>query len=153
MEVRELTSDAEIEAAFGLMAQLRDRIRSETFLEEVRLQETDGYRLIGGFDEEKLVALAGVRRSHTLARGLHAFVDDLVTEEGEQGNGYGTQLLRWIARHALEQGLPRLYLDARTSALSFYDRLGFHNLTSIPCWIDTAELANDEPPSGDESDR
>ena len=65
LDVRELSSDAEISAAYTLARQLRDRIREETFLAEVRRQQADGYRLFGGFDGGRLVALAGVRRSHT----------------------------------------------------------------------------------------
>ncbi len=58
------------------MRPLRDRIREETFLAEVRRQQIEGYRLYGAFEGERLLALAGVRRSHTLARGEHLFVDD-----------------------------------------------------------------------------
>jgi hypothetical protein len=70
MEIRELRTDREI-GAFPLMSSLRDRIRPDAFLSEVRRQMVEGYRLFGGFDGERLVTLAGVRRSHTLSRGEH----------------------------------------------------------------------------------
>ena len=89
MEVRELTTDADTENAFALMRELRDRIRSETFLEEVRRQQAEGYHLYGLFADGELVSLAGVRRSHTLSRGEHLFVDDLVTAKAYQRNGFG----------------------------------------------------------------
>jgi hypothetical protein len=79
--IRTLGSDADITSAFPLMSTLRDRIRAETFLAEVRRQQIEGYELVGAFEGARLVALAGVRRSHTLARGEHLFVDDLVTDE------------------------------------------------------------------------
>ena len=139
--IAELTTDAELQAAYPLLLLLRDRLRPETFLEEIRTQEAEGYRLIGGYLDAQLVTLAGLRRQHTLARGPHAFVDDLITLPEAQGKGYATALLKHIAAQAAENGLPRVYLDARASALSFYDKLQFRFLTSIPCWISSNALA------------
>jgi hypothetical protein len=39
MDIRELAADREIAAAFPLMRQLRDGLREETFLPEVRRQQ------------------------------------------------------------------------------------------------------------------
>jgi GNAT superfamily N-acetyltransferase len=97
MDIRELAADREIAAAFSLMRQLRHRLREETFLSEVRRQQVEGYRLFGLFDSDRLCALAGVCRSHTLSRGEHPFVDDLVTAEDLRGWGHGSELLRWLA--------------------------------------------------------
>ena len=138
MEVRELATDAEISAAYPLARQLRDRIREDTFLAEVRRQQADGYRLYGGFDGGRLVALAGVRRSHTLSRGEHLFVDDLVTHETVRGQGHGRAMLDWIGERAAAEGIPRVYLDSRATARGFYERAGFTFLTSIPCWRETS---------------
>lgn len=138
---RELSSDDEIHAAYPLMSVLRDRIRPETFLHEVRRQQRQGYQLIGAFDGHRLVGLAGIRRSHTLSRGDHLFVDDLVTAPGEQGRGYGAALLRWLGARAVAEGIPRLYLDSRDTAKGFYAKIGLRFLTSVPCWIEAAALA------------
>ena len=136
MDVRELRTDGEIEAAFPLMAVLRDRLRKESFLEEVRRQQVEGYRLFGGFVGDRLVCLAGARRSHTLARGEHLFVDDLVTEEGERGQGHAGQMLHHLADRAKAEGLSKMYLDSRATAQGFYAKVGFTFLSSIPCWLD-----------------
>jgi GNAT superfamily N-acetyltransferase len=144
---RELRSSRDIEDAFPLMSALRDRIRPETFLAEVRRQQLQGYELIGGYADGRLVALAGVRRSHTLARGEHVFVDDLVTAAAAQGHGYGTQLLRWIAARAAAENIRRVYLDSRDTAREFYASRGFRFLTSIPCFIDVSQLTAED---GDE---
>ena len=138
--LRELLADGEITAAFPLMRQLRDRLREEAFLSEVRRQQSEGYRLYGGFEGERLVVLAGVRRTHTLSRGEHLFVDDLVTEEGARGRGHGRELLLAVANRAASEGLSRIYLDSRITAKGFYERLGFHFHTSIPSWIEIEEL-------------
>lgn len=140
MTVRELHSDSDILDVFPLMQVLRDRIAPQTFLGEVRRQQADGYRLIGGFVDGAPVVLAGIRRSHTLSRGEHLFVDDLVTEPAAQGAGHGRAMMRWVAQDAASQGLTRIYLDARITARDFYARLGFTFHTSIPCWIDVERL-------------
>jgi GNAT superfamily N-acetyltransferase len=156
LSIRELDTDADVRAAFPLMNLLRERLRGgpDAFLEQIRLQELEGYRLVGGYLGDRLVTLAGVRRQHTLARGPHAFVDDLVTLPDEQGKGHATALLKYIAQRALENGLPKLHLDARASALSYYDKLGFRFHTSVPCWIDarkfiegTVAEASENPPA------
>jgi GNAT superfamily N-acetyltransferase len=140
IDVRELKTDAEIAAAFPLMAELRPHLEREAFLEVVRRQQRDGYRLFGGFDGGALVVLAGARDAHTLARGPHLFVDDLVTLRTAQGRGHGTAMLRWLADHAAGRGFARIYLDSRAAALGFYQRVGFTAHTSVPCWIDVDRL-------------
>ena len=140
LRIRELSGDREIAATFPLMRVLRDRLREETFLSEVRRQQEEGYRLFGAFEDERLVALAGVRRSHTLARGEHLFVDDLVTVEDARGKGHGRALMRELASRAASEGLTRIYLDSRATAKGFYETLGFRFHTSIPCWIEVEEL-------------
>jgi ribosomal protein S18 acetylase RimI-like enzyme len=96
--------------------------------------------LYAGFEDGTLVSLAGVRRSHTLSRGGHLFVDDLVTAEGARGRGYVAEMMRALAALAAAEGIPRLYLDARLTAKGFYEGLGFTFLTAVPCWIDTDRL-------------
>jgi GNAT superfamily N-acetyltransferase len=134
--IRELRTDADIAAAFPVMSMLRDRVQRETFVAEIRRQQLQGYELIGAFDGNELVALAGVRRTHTLSRGEHLFVDDLVTAEAARGRGHGRSLLKWLAERCMAEGVPRIYLDSRNSAMTFYQKMGFHFNTSVPCYIE-----------------
>lgn len=143
--VWELTTDEQITGAFPLMVELRPHLQAEPFLETVRRQQRDGYRLFGGFSGERFVALAGVRQARTLSRGPHLFVDDLVTARAEQGKGHGTAMLRWLAGHAATRGLPRIYLDSRDTALGFYRQLGFQASNALPCWIDAERLTPPPP--------
>ena len=139
LEVRLIETDEAIAAAFPFVLQLRPRLRdggAAGFVRVVRLQARDGYRLFGAFRADRLVGLAGVRIAHTLSRGPHLFVDDLVTDESVRGQGVGTAFVRWLRGHAAEQGLPRVYLDIREAARRFYERLGGTFMTSIPCWIE-----------------
>ena len=136
MTIQPLRTDTDILDAFPLMAMLRDRIQRETFLQEIRRQQLQGDELIGAFDEGRIVALAGVRRTHTLSRGEHLFVDDLVSDETLRGRGYGRALMKWLAERCVAEGIPRIYLDSRNTAQGFYKKLGFQFHTSIPCWIE-----------------
>jgi GNAT superfamily N-acetyltransferase len=141
MTIRELQSDDDIRLAYPLMKVLRDRISSATFLDEVHRQQRLGYRLMAGFDGNRLLVLAGIRRAHTLSRGEHLFVDDLVSDESVRGGGHGREMMEWVAREAAAEGIPRIYLDARITAKGFYEKLGFTFHTSIPCWIEVDRLA------------
>ena len=142
MSITELTTDADLTRAFPVMAHLRDRTRPETFVTEIRRQQAEGYHLLARLDDTgRIVALAGYRESHTLFRGPHLFVDDLVTAPESRGQGHATALLRHIAQHARTRGIARVYLDSRNTAQGFYRQLGFTFHTSVPCYIDAAALA------------
>ena len=142
VRIRELRADADITAAYPLMAMLRDRVRPETFLAEVRRQQMQGYELIGLFEEGRMAALAGVRRTHTLSRGEHLFVDDLVTDEALRGRGHGRALLHWLAERCLSEGVQRIYLDSRNTAMTFYEGIGFQFLSSVPCCLELSTSSN-----------
>ena len=146
--IHELTTDADLTAAAPLMRQLRTHLPpGEAFVAIVRRQQRDhGYALFGGTDDDgSLVVLAGVRPLHTLSRGPHLFVDDLVTAAAAHGRGHGTAMLRHLARHAVARGLPRLCLDSRDTARTFYERIGFTLHTAVPCSIDVAALLGADP--------
>ena len=49
-------------------------------------------------------------------------------------------MLRWLAGHAAERGLTRMYLDSRDTALGFYEQLRFTVLTAVPCWAAVERL-------------
>ncbi len=142
----ELLADEQIEAAFPLMRQLRPHLSAATFLSAVRAQQAEGYRLFGGEVDSSLVVLAGVRETRTLLRGLHLFVDDLVTLQSSQGRGHGKAMLQFMVDHAQSRGLERIYLDSRDTALGFYEKLGFQSQTSVTCWIKVATGFRLSPP-------
>jgi len=138
--IQRLVTTEQLTAVFPLVAQLRDRITPQTFVAEVRRQEADGYIAVAGFIDGRAVVFAGYRLAHTLSRGPHLFVDDLVTDAAARGRGHGREMLRWLAQRAVEAGVPRVYLDSRDTARGFYEQVGFAFLTSIPCAIDAAQL-------------
>jgi GNAT superfamily N-acetyltransferase len=142
----ELSTDDQLRSALPLMLLLRPSLSPETFLDDVRALEPDGYRLIAGYDADgRMVTLAGVRPARSLGRGPHAYVNDLITHPDHRNRGYATALLRHLAAHALANDLPKLYLNSYTIAEPFYDKLGFHSLDARPRWIECAALSRSRP--------
>lgn len=128
MAVREATTDAEIQACYPVMHQLRDHLDEEAFVRRVQSQRDDGYRLVYVEEEGDPVGVAGFRILEMLSRGRFLYVDDLVTAEEHRGRGFGTQLVEWLIDHAREAGCRRVDLDSgvqRGQAHRFYHARGF----------------------------
>ncbi len=136
LQISELTTPDAIAAAYDVMSTLRPHVARDAFVNQIIAQQREGYRLIGGAVAGRLVTLAGFHFALTLARGPHLFVDDLVTAPAEQGKGYGAAMLEHLKCLAAEQGMPRVWLDSRDTARTFYEQVGFSVHTSLPCWID-----------------
>lgn len=126
--VRHAESEAEILACHPVMRELRPHlVTSEEFLERVRRQAGQGYRLLAAWRGDEVLALAGYRRMEMLIHGEFIYVDDLVTREDARRNRLGEQLLGWLYGMAWEQGCSRVTLDtgiANALAQRFYFRMG-----------------------------
>jgi GNAT superfamily N-acetyltransferase len=107
---------------------------------QLRAQQSEGYHLMGGFADDRMVVLAGFRYSLTLSRGPHLFVDDLVTAPTQQGKGYAAAMLKHLAMLARQKSLSKIWLDSRDTAKTFYEKVGFKVHTSMPCMIDVSQL-------------
>lgn len=121
------TTDAEIEACFPVMVQLRPHLRREEFVQRVRAQQADGYRLAYLAVDGEPVAVAGYRFGQNFAWGRFLYVDDLVTSAQHRSKGYGGILLRWLVQEAKAHGCQQLHLDSgvqRHDAHRFYRREG-----------------------------
>ncbi|MCF0071253.1 GNAT family N-acetyltransferase [Dyadobacter sp. CY261] len=57
--------------------------------------------------------------------GLNIRFRKFATLPGFQGKGLGSKLLQHAIIHAQNQGFVRMWCDARTDALRFYERFGF----------------------------
>ena len=115
MDVREL-SDDDCRLAHAAMRELRPQVGDEpAFVERVRSQFAQGYRLIGAFDgeHEHAVSVAGFRIDEKLAWGRHVYIDDLSTLPEGRGRGGATALLRWIDALAAAEGIVEVHLVAR----------------------------------------
>jgi ribosomal protein S18 acetylase RimI-like enzyme len=128
LELRHAETDQDIAACFPLMRQLRPHLADGTdFLERVRRQERESYRLLVAWSGGEPVGAAGYRQQENLIRGRFVYVDDLVVHERARRSGIGAQLLDEVARLAKAAGIGWLTLDtALDNSLGqrFYFRWG-----------------------------
>ena len=120
-------SDEHILDCHAVMAELRPHVARSEFLQRVRRQEREGYRLLALRDGPAVAAVAGFRLAHNLAWGHFLYVDDLVTAERVRSAGHGRRLMDWLLDHARGAGCDELHLDSgvqRFAAHRFYLRWG-----------------------------
>jgi len=88
------------------------------------VQRSEGYRVVGAFDGERCLAVAGFRELRNLAWGHVVYVDDLSTHPDGQRRGLGRALLEWCAEEAERLSCDALHLDSGVEA----NRLDAHRL-------------------------
>jgi GNAT superfamily N-acetyltransferase len=122
------TSDASIARCFDVMHELRPMLKSaDDFVEQVKRQQREGYRLAYLEEETAVVTVAGFRVHGFLSTGRTLYVDDLVTGEPFRSKGHGKTMLDWLIAKAREEGCQTLSLDSgtqRQTAHAFYFREG-----------------------------
>jgi GNAT superfamily N-acetyltransferase len=97
----------------------------EEFVRRVdEVQRPQGYRLVGAFEGERCVAVAGFRELQSLAWGHAVYVDDLSTLAEARGRGHARALLDWCAEEAARLGCEQLHLDSAVEV----ERLDAHRL-------------------------
>jgi GNAT superfamily N-acetyltransferase len=123
-------TETAIAACFPVMVQLRPHLTAETFVERIRGQQHEGYRLVALTDDAGVVrACAGYRYLHQLSQGFVLYVDDLVTDAASRSNGHGHALMEWLVAEAKGAGCDQLHLDSGThrhEAHRFYFRERMH---------------------------
>ncbi|MFP3569584.1 GNAT family N-acetyltransferase [Paraburkholderia sp. SIMBA_030] len=98
--------------AYPVIAQLRSLDEPE-FLDRTSRQSYSGYELAAAFQDGKIIGVIGMRPVHTLARGAHLHIDDLVVDTSARGNGTGRSLIEYAEADARARGLTAVFLDAR----------------------------------------
>ena len=119
LQIRRLDA-REWAAAFRLVVQLRPHLIETEFLRQVQRQSHSGYELLGAFTGDEIIGVLGMRPVHTLARGLHLHIDDIVVDESRKRMGVGRALMGYAETDAMARGMGAVYLDAR-----FYERNGY----------------------------
>jgi GNAT superfamily N-acetyltransferase len=112
-------------AVFPIVVQLRPGLDAEQFLDRVRRQSHGGYELVGAYRNGRLIGVLGMRPVHTLVRGPHLHVDDIVIEESERRAGGGRALMAYAEADARARGMTAVFLDARPEAIGFYQAIGY----------------------------
>jgi ribosomal protein S18 acetylase RimI-like enzyme len=123
-EVRRL-EPREWAGVFPIIVQLRPHLTEAEFLRQVRQQSHGGYELVGAFRARRIVGVLGIRPVHTLARGPHLHVDDIIIDEEERRTGGGRALMDYAEADARARGMVTVFLDARPIAIGFYKTLGY----------------------------
>lgn len=123
--LHEARTDAEFEACYPVLSQLRPHVPAEGFAALIRRLQEGGYRMAYVMDEEEVRGVAGFRYLDQLVHGKVIYVDDLVTAQGMRSRGYGEALLDWLYELAKSTGCNALELDSgthRAEAHRFYFR-------------------------------
>jgi GNAT superfamily N-acetyltransferase len=121
--IRQASTDDEILRCYPVMRELRPQVAASEFLERIRRQMSQGYRLVYLARGGETRAVAGYRLLENLAWGRFLYVDDLVTRECDRSRGFGQILMKWLAGEAVERGCTELHLDSgvqRFGAHRFY---------------------------------
>jgi ribosomal-protein-alanine N-acetyltransferase len=75
---------------------------------------------------------------------IHAHLNLLAVQPGNQRQGLGRQLLEWLEASARTAGIFKVHLELRASndgALAFYEKLGYRTTGSKPAYYDGREDA------------
>lgn len=118
MEIRELTDETERREAVPILRQLWSDADPDDVLEWTA---DDEYRLFGGFVEDELVGVAGVLVKHVLHHARHAWLYDLVVDELQREEGYGTLLVAFVERWAAERGCEYVTLASPLAKEDVHD--------------------------------
>ncbi|MEZ5787532.1 MAG: GNAT family N-acetyltransferase [Xanthobacteraceae bacterium] len=124
LSVRRL-APGEWQGAAPLIVKLRPHLDEAEVLRRVQRQSFSGYEMVGAFRGDSLVGVLGMRPVHTLVRGPHLHIDDLIAEETTRRRGVGRALMNFAEADARARGMAAVSLDARPSAIPFYERLGY----------------------------
>src|SRR4051794_26708299 len=103
-------------------------LRPHQSVDELAADEPAGSLAFGAFDGDALVAVGLVGRDG----GRHAWrVRGMATEPGARGRGAGTAVLDALVRHADAEGAELVWCNARTGAVSLYERAGFEVVSDV----------------------
>lgn len=130
MTVQLASTDADLTACFPVMKELRPHLQdAAAFIAAVRRMEKEGYAVAYVTEASRPVACMGFRASEMLARGIHYYVDDLVTLPSARSHGHGKTLLDWLEAKARAEGKVAVHLESGTQRIDahrFYFRQRMH---------------------------
>lgn len=142
--IRQLSTEDDLRTGFPILNELRTHLDEDLFFELYEQMHEEGYRLFGLYDDDEIVAVAGVTVSTNFYLGKHAYVYDLVTTESRRSEGFGEQLLSFVHDWAATEGCEAVELESglwRDDAHRFYtDALGYEKY----CYSFKYDLTNDD---------
>jgi GNAT superfamily N-acetyltransferase len=103
--------------------QLRQTVlRPHQTLDDLAAHEPPGAFAVGVFEQGELVAVGFVAPDRELDSWR---VRGMATVPAARGRGAGSAVLDALVQHAVDHGASRIWCNARTPALSLYERGGF----------------------------
>jgi GNAT superfamily N-acetyltransferase len=114
MAIRELASERERRPSVGLLRQLWTDADPD---EVLAWTGADDYHCFGGFVDDDLVTVAGVRVDDFLHHVRHAWLYDLVVDEPRRGEGHETELLGFVEDWATDRDCEAVALASRVAPL------------------------------------
>lgn len=128
LEIKHIESDADLEASFPVMQELRPHLSDRaTYIAQIAQQRTQGYRLLAAWRDGAIAGLAGYRLQDNLIYGRFIYVDDLVVTASLQRTGFGERLLQAARQQAIALHCKHFVLDTglhMALAQRFYFRQG-----------------------------
>jgi GNAT superfamily N-acetyltransferase len=128
VEIKHIESDADLEASFSVMKELRPHLSDPaTYAAQIAQQRAQGYRLLGAWRDGAVVGLAGYRLQDNLIYGRFTYVDDLVVTASLHRCGFGERLLQAARQQAFALHCKHFVLDTglhMALAQRFYFRQG-----------------------------
>jgi GNAT superfamily N-acetyltransferase len=131
--MRELTTEADLTAAFPVLNELRTDLSLPGYLEMLEDMRVDGYRLFALEDDGRFQALAGITIRINFYYRKYLYVYDLITTEQGRSKGYGRELLLYLEGLGRAEGCDTLALTSglqRADAHRFYeDKMGYRRVS------------------------
>jgi len=125
MQIKQLKSERELKKAFEVLKELRNKLTFNEFLELSK--KTEKYKMFGLYDNNKLVAFAGIGILTNLYHKKHLYVYDLVTKSECRSMGFGKQLMGFLENLGKKEKCEKIVLSSRlerTDAHRFYENFG-----------------------------
>lgn len=133
---RFLTTKKEWIDAYPVMHQLRTTLDLRTYLalvEEAVCKQN--YQMVALYSDTTISALCGFMPMITLYNGKYIWVSDLVTHTNFRSMGYGTILLKFVHKWALENNFSTISLSSglqRKDAHRFYeDKMDYDKVSYV----------------------
>jgi GNAT superfamily N-acetyltransferase len=128
MHIRALIEE-EWPDVFPIVRELREHLTIDTYLSRcLAAAEADAYTLYGAFEDDRCVAVMGIRELTDLLHGRHLYIDDLVVTSAVRARGIGAELLRFAEALAASSGAAGVRLSTGAdhhAGRRFYEREGW----------------------------
>lgn len=126
MDIRRVETVDQAKQVFPIISALRPHLDEAEYLELLTAAKRESkYILLGAYEGDHCLGLAGYRILHDFVHGKHLYLDDLVVKESDRSKGIGTVLLEYVENIAKENDCKGYRLCTgkdNNRGKSFYER-------------------------------